>query len=113
MDLKERLTQCLADKARIETNEQELREQIEAEKKIPFARYVLSENFHFGCRAPRLILHLTPEFVRLVEEHAGHVVSLGLHSSKGVEVTCNTNDECLPTAKSLVRQYQCVKTLIE
>jgi len=114
MDLQERLAQCRKDKLAVEMEEQELMGQIEAEeKKIPFARYVLPENLSFGCPEPRLILHLTPEFVRLVLEHAGHVVSLGLHPSKGVAVMCNTTSEYLPTAKSLVGQYRCVETLIE
>jgi len=92
--------------------EQELIGQIEAEK-IPFARYVLPENFGFGHPESRLILHLIPEFVRLVECHAGHVVSLGSHSSKGVEVKCCTTNRYPPTAESLVRQYKRVETLIE
>lgn len=115
MDLQERLAQCRIDKASIETKEQELIEQIEVaerKQKIPFARSAeCGWEIHKG--ESRLILHLTPEFVALVNERKGQVVSLGADYRGGVSVGCNTRDSDTPDANSLVHQYVNVQTLIE
>jgi hypothetical protein len=115
MSLQERLIQCRADKVALAANEQELLDQIkESEKpKIPFARFVTRKDFGFGNGGPRLILNLTPEFVHLVREHQGHVISLGAYGGGGIEKCCVTTNEYPPRADSLVGQYKDVQTLIE
>lgn len=115
-DLKERLAQCQTDKKAIEAQEQKLLDQIKEQRqrqKIPFARF--TSMAYSGCPYPSLILHITPEFARLVEEHKGHVVSLGRYGSRSnIHVCCHTgNNGRAPTVDSLVGQYKNIQTLID
>lgn len=107
MDLQERLAQCQVDKKAIEVKEQELLTAIKEEEQktqIPFARFV--PNVKFAPGESRLILHLTPNFVRLAEQYKGCVVALSSQRGmNGVSVCCNSTKGGKISANTLVCQY--------
>ena len=112
MDLQKRLAQCQVDKRAIGVKEQELLDAIESEnkKQIPFARTAQTSH---GVSQARLILHITHDFVRLVNKHKGQVVALGNYGGGDEDTCCNTADNDMPNAGSLVYQYKNVQVLID